>query len=390
MIEDYKEKIPAPLIEKYLKLIKDIKITKEQEKQILDRLEKEYNEAKIAPGESIGVITAESFGEPGTQMTLNVFHFAGVAEVQVTLGLPRLIELFDARKTVSTPAMEIYLHKKYSEDVKYAKIVASLIKETQFKEVVSSFSINVLNLQVECELNKKNIRDLKIKDEEIVEALNKGLKGVNVKLLNKGDTIVLKPNSEELKDVYKLKEKAKDVFIRGIPGITQVLPIKQTNEFVILTAGSNLKEVIKVPEVDETRTRCNNIFEMYEVFGVEAARNTIIEEAKKVIQDQGLDIDIRHIMFIADLMCVGGDVKGITRSGITGEKESVLARASFETPIKHLIDAAIIGEEDSLSSVIENVILNQPVPLGTGLPGLVVKMAGEVKDEKSGRSTEKQ
>ncbi|MDD5254216.1 MAG: DNA-directed RNA polymerase subunit A'' [Candidatus Nanoarchaeia archaeon] len=390
MIEEYQDKIPAPLLEKYEKLTKDIKLTKEQEKKILERLEKEYSDAKIDPGESIGVVTAESFGEPGTQMTMKVFHFAGVAEVQVTLGLPRLIEIFDARRTISTPAMEIFLHKDYSEDVKFARNIASQIKETKFREIVSSFSINVLNLQVECELNKKNIRDLKIKDEEITEALNKGLKGINVKLLNKGDTIVLKPNSEELKDVYKLKEKAKEVFIKGVSGITQVLPVKQGNEFVILTAGSNLKDVIKLKEVDESRTKCNNIFEMQEVYGIEAARNTIIEEARKVIQDQGLDIDIRHIMFIADLMTAGGDIKGITRSGITGEKESVLARASFETPIKHLIDASLIGEEDHLSSVIENVILNQPVPLGTGLPGLVVKMAGEVKNEKSGRSTEKQ
>ncbi|MDD5331989.1 MAG: DNA-directed RNA polymerase subunit A'' [Candidatus Nanoarchaeia archaeon] len=389
MIENYKEKIPAPLLDKYLKLTKDMKLTKDQEKKILDKLEKEYNNAKIAPGESIGVITAESFGEPGTQMTLNVFHFAGVAEVQVTLGLPRLIELFDARKTVSTPAMEVFLDKKYSDNQATVKKVAALIKETKFREVVSSFSINVLNLQVECELNKKNIRDLKIKEDEIVEALNKGLKGVNVKLVNKGDSIVLKPNSEELKDVYKLKEKAKDVFVRGIPGVTQVLPVMQGNEFVILTAGSNLKEVIKIPEVDETRTKSNNMFEMHDVFGIEVARNNIIEEAQKVIQNQGLDVDIRHIMFIADIMCATGEIKGITRSGITGEKESVLARASFETPIKHIIDASLVGEIDTLNSVIENVILNQPVPLGTGLPGLVVKMAGEVENEKSTRSNKK-
>ena len=113
--------------------------------------------------------------------------------------------------------------------------------------------------------------------------------------------------------------------------------------------------------------------EIRSILGIEAARQSIINEALKVIEDQGLDVDIRHIMFLSDAMTVTGQIKGITRGGITSEKESVLARASFETPIKHIINASLIGERDNLNSVIENVILNQPVPLGTGLTGLVVK-----------------
>ena len=112
------------------------------------------------------------------------------------------------------------------------------------------------------------------------------------------------------------------------------------------------------------------------------ARQAIINEASKVIEDQGLDIDMRHIIFIADVMTKTGDIKGITRSGITGEKESVLARASFEIPIRHIINASLIGEEDHLNSVIENVLLNQVVPLGTGLPGLVAKMKSKDKNKK--------
>ncbi len=98
-----------------------------------------------------------------------------------------------------------------------------------------------------------------------------------------------------------------------------------------------------------------------------------------MISEQGLDIDIRHIMFISDLMTIKGEIKGITRSGITEEKESVLARASFETPIRHLINASLIGEVDMLNSVVENVMINQPIPLGTGLPSLVTKLGKESK-----------
>ncbi|MCX8147613.1 MAG: DNA-directed RNA polymerase subunit A'', partial [Candidatus Woesearchaeota archaeon] len=89
-------------------------------------------------------------------------------------------------------------------------------------------------------------------------------------------------------------------------------------------------------------------------------------------------------MLVADMMCASGLIKGITRYGIISEKSSVLARASFETPIKYLIEASLVGERDELRSVVENVMLNQPVPIGTGLPGLAVKMEsiGFGKEEK--------
>jgi len=124
------------------------------------------------------------------------------------------------------------------------------------------------------------------------------------------------------------------------------------------------------------QTTTNHLFEVSKNLGIEAARQIIIDEASKVIQEQGLDIDIRHIMFIADLMTSRGDIKGVTRSGITEHKESVLARASFETPIRHLINASLKGEVDYLKSVVENVMINQPIPLGTGMPKLVVKGTG--------------
>ncbi|MBT7497331.1 DNA-directed RNA polymerase subunit A'', partial [Candidatus Woesearchaeota archaeon] len=84
--------------------------------------------------------------------------------------------------------------------------------------------------------------------------------------------------------------------------------------------------------------------------------------------------DVRHIMLVADTMCVNGNIKGITRYGVVSEKSSALARASFETPVKHILAAALTGERDELTSVVENVMLNQPVPLGTGLPGLVTEV----------------
>ena len=175
-----------------------------------------------------------------------------------------------------------------------------------------------------------------------------------------------------------MKEKAKDVYVKGIKGVTQILPVKRKEEFIVITAGSNLKKVFELDFVDTQRTTTNDIYEIFEVLGIDAARQAIMDEVFKVIETQGLNVDIRHIMLVADTMTVSGEINGITRYGVVSEKASVLARASFETPIKHVINASLKGEIDQLNSVVENVMLNQAVPVGTGLPGLVTKI---VKDK---------
>jgi DNA-directed RNA polymerase subunit A" len=381
-IKDLKGKVPDKIIEDLKKAFAERRVSKKQESEIVELILKEYEDAQINPGEAIGIITAESFGEPSTQMTLRTFHYAGVAEVNVTLGLPRIIEIFDARKDIKTPMMEIYLKKQYNKDPDKVRKIAGLIKGTKLMEVVTEFSINLSSLQVELILNKQKMRDLSINENYLVNVISENLKSVNLRHDKDRIIIKVKPKEDELMETYKIKEKVKNIYIRGIKGISYLLPVKKQSEFIILTSGSNLKEVLEIPEVDETRTVTNNIFEIQNVLGIEAARQAIINEASKVIEDQGLDIDMRHIIFIADVMTKTGDIKGITRSGITGEKESVLARASFEIPIRHIINASLIGEEDHLNSVIENVLLNQVVPLGTGLPGLVAKMKSKDKNKK--------
>ena len=182
----------------------------------------------------------------------------------------------------------------------------------------------------------------------------------------------MRSKEEALNEVYKAKEKIKDVHIKGVKGISQVLPLKRGEEYIIMTSGSNLADVLQFDGVDPYRTTTNNIDEIWEVLGIEAARQSIINEVFKVIENQGFNVDIRHIMLVADTMCVSGEVKGITRYGVVSEKASALARASFETPIKHIINAALIGEIDNLNSVVENVMLNQVVPTGTGMPDLIM------------------
>jgi DNA-directed RNA polymerase subunit A" len=354
-------------------------------KKILAAVYVEYKSACVDPGEAVGNVAAESIGEPGTQMTLDTFHFAGVSEMNVTMGLPRLIEVLDARKTISTAMMEVYLKPPYStgQDIKR---IAEKIKETSFKEYISEISIDVLEatLTVQLDTNKMHLVDAT--PDKLIKILAKGLKGVEFKAV--GNTIVCTSASkdEKLKEIYHLKEKIKDVYINGVKGIKMVLPVKRADEYLIVTAGTNLKKILEIEGVDTTRTTTNNLYEVEELFGIEAARQSIINELNKVLDNQGIDIDVRHIMIASDTMTMSGHMLGISRYGIVKEKPSVLARASFETPLKHIFNAAIVGETDLLQSVIENVMINQPIPLGTGLPKIVVKHPGKGKAKKAKES----
>lgn len=372
ILKQYEGKVPRNLLEELGEKCPASKL-----KKAAELLCEEYLNSKIEPGESVGLVGAESIGEPGTQMTLNTFHFAGVAEMNVTMGLPRIIEILDARKKVKTPMMEIFLKPPYNKGKDIRKL-ALAIKEHIVGDIITEFTINVMESKIEAKLNKEMMKDIGISNATACSVIKKKIKEVNVKGSDDRITLKLKTKDEKsLHEIYKVKEKVKSVHLIGIKGIGQVLPVKRQEEFLIITAGSNLKKVFELDFVDCARTRTNDIMEIGNVLGIEAARAAIIDEVYKVITAQGLNVDIRHIMLVADTMCNLGVINGITRYGVVSEKSSVLARASFETPIKHIINASLSGEVDMLSSVVENVMLNQPVPVGTGLPGLITKVVKE-------------
>lgn len=372
LFKEYEDRIPGQIMED-IKANLPAKAPKAKVKQILERVSVEYLKANVEPGESVGLIAAQSIGEQGTQMTLNTFHFAGVAELNVTVGLPRIIEILDGRKELSTPMMEIYLKPPYNKGKDIRQIALS-IKSTKLNDIAAEFTINIADSLIEISLDEEKMKEIGLNHAKVHKLLDKGLKDYAVKLKN--DVLIIKPGSKEnaLNEMYKIKEKLKAVHVSGIKGVRQVLPVKRNDEFMIITAGSDLKTALQLEYVDATRTTTNSIFEIAGVLGIEAARQAIINEVLKVIESQGLNINERHIMLVADMMSNSGLVKGITRYGVVSEKSSVLARASFETPIKHIIAASLIGEEDMLNSVVENVMLNQAVPVGTGLPGLITKI----------------
>jgi len=336
-----------------------------------------HRDKDIAAGEAIGIVTAQSFGEPSTQMALNTFHFAGVSEMAVTSGLPRLIEIFDARRTPSTPTMDIHLDKEHNNE-KDSKVIAEKIQEIKLKDIVKEIKINFGDKKIEAVVDNEALKRV----HSSVETIAGRLKDIKFDCKAHGNMIVFNGKNLNFKEIYKLKEKIKESIISGIKGIEQVLVVKREEGYVILTAGTNLKDIIQFKGVDKSKTISNDLHEVCDVFGIEVARETIIKEINKVTVSQGLDINERHSRLIADAMTSEGSVKGITRMGIISQKTSILARASFETPVKHFVNATLKENKDELDSVIENIILNQPVPVGTGLPGLMVEVTGPLTDKK--------
>ncbi|OPY40180.1 MAG: DNA-directed RNA polymerase subunit A'' [Methanoregulaceae archaeon PtaU1.Bin222] len=354
-------------------------ITEEKFTTILERVINEYQNTRIEACEAVGIIAAQSIGEPGTQMTMRTFHYAGVAEINVTLGLPRLIEIMDARKEPSTPTMTIYLQEEYADDRDRAREVSWQIEAAPLHEF-GDIVIDMENMQIVVQLNPQVCEKRKIAVSDIVEIAPRKIRDrrhyrdFDHEVDEKGSMMLFMPKDREsYQNLFQLAEHVRNVIVQGIDDIERVVVRKESGEYILYTEGSNLKDVFEVDGVDTTRTRTNNISESAQVLGIEAARNAIIHEALSTLNEQGILVDVRHIMLVADMMCMEGEVKQIGRHGIAGEKESVLSRAAFEVTVNHLLDAAVANEVDELSGVTENVIVGQPIQLGTGDVKLIAK-----------------
>ncbi|MGM0771612.1 MAG: DNA-directed RNA polymerase subunit A'' [Halobacteriota archaeon] len=364
--------LPKTTLETLKKDVMQVGVTKKELEEIIGRVMSDYKYACVEPCEAVGVVSAQSIGEPGTQMTMRTFHYAGVAEINVTLGLPRLIEIVDARKTPSTPMMTVALEEGYATDRDRARAVAWEIEATHIAHL-ADVTTDLANMNLVVDLNEKMLIQRNISVDTIAEKLEDEL-GVAVKISSAvSNQIIVQPNEPSYRELLQLAKKIHTITLKGIEGIKRVVIRKDGEEYTLYTEGSVLREVLNVEGVDITRTYTNNIGEIYEVFGIEAARNSIIKEASDTLREQGLTVDIRHIMLVADIMTCDGEVKQIGRHGISGEKASVFARAAFEVTVNHLLDAGMRGDVDELNGVTENIIVGQPIKLGTGDVHLIAR-----------------
>ncbi|MGC9116474.1 MAG: DNA-directed RNA polymerase subunit A', partial [Conexivisphaera sp.] len=378
ILSKYEGELNERLREKLRSVLKSREMSARSAEELCSLTIQKFRSAMIEPGEAVGIVSAQSIGEPGTQMTLRTFHFAGVKEKDVTLGLPRLIELVDARKQPSTPVMEIYLDEEHRRDRERALEVAREILFTRVEDLASSVEIDYSTGSVIVALDRDLLNDRGCTVEEVAKALSVGKRKVDYD----ADSAVVSVSLEsfDIASLYSLRDKVLRTRVKGIAGITRVSLEERDGEWVIVTSGSDLRKVLQIPGVDPTRTRTNSIHEIAMVLGIEAARQALIEEMLSTLEEQGLEVDVRHIMLVADLMTHKGVVQQVGRHGVAGTKTSVLARAAFEITVPTLAEAAAKGETDELRGVTENVIVGGIVPVGTGMVDLYMSAPEEVSE----------
>ncbi|MCL4380691.1 DNA-directed RNA polymerase subunit A'' [Candidatus Marsarchaeota archaeon] len=349
----------------------------------------------VQPGEAVGVIGAQSIGEPGTQFVLRVFHSAGVLSSVSTKGLPRLIELIDARKKPKTPSMTIYLDKSVSKSLDETKQILKKIEKVRVSDVVSTFSEDLEAKELVLSLDKEKMQLYQVTEKAIFNKLAKfqnilvsELADMRIKIklkklkVQKSASGRKKTKDGENEEQKKMSIKATRVafvdllnsIIFGVPNINKaVIKESESGELYIATSGSNLAEVINIEGVDKEKCYTNDPFEALAVYGIEAARNTIANEIKSVLDDENIMVSFRHIGLLVDTMTFYGVIKSVGRKGIAGKKESVLARAAYEETVKHFTNAAVFGEKDMLKGVAENILIGKQVQVGTGRIKLMIK-----------------
>jgi DNA-directed RNA polymerase subunit A' len=308
-------------------------------------------------------------------MTLRTFHFAGIRERNVTLGLPRLIELVDARKKPVTPTMDIYLEENHKKSKEKAIKVAREILHTKISALISSTETDY-STKIKLNLNPDKLRERACTIENVVDALQSSKKKFEIEPSGNSITLTL-PEESDTQTVLAMRNKILSTTVKGVTDVERVTIVQQGDEWVIQTSGSNIAKVWEIDGIDKKNIRTNNIFEIASSLGIEAARNSLINELNSTLTDQGLEVDVRYLMLVSDLMCSRGYLQQIGRHGIAGTKTSVLARAAFEITVPTIAEAALAGEVEELKGVTENVIVGANIPIGTGTVDLYMKVVEE-------------
>ena len=460
MIEENFEKmkkyyycIPSDLMEVlyFYKLTpKDLLITHRFNKKmltyLLDIIYLTYKKAIVNPGEMVGMIAAQSIGEPTTQMTLNTFHYAGVSsKSNITRGVPRIEEILSLTENPKSKSVSIYLNDEDQEDKNKAKSIMYMIEYTKLQEIVSGIQIcfdpkddeslieedkllldqyfefeKMINNSVDTVDNNKEKSKwvLRIEmDPEVMLEKNITMDDVHFALTNSQynedincvyndynmDKLIFRirinnllkkdKNKKSLNpldqsdEIYLLKNfqdaLLNNITLRGIRGVNKVIMrkvqdevIKKDNEYVnkefwvLDTVGSNLLDILSLDYINVSRTFSNSITEIYNVLGIEAARQSIYNELTEVFE--GMYINHHHLTVLCDRMTYSYKMISIFRHGINNDDIGPIAKASFEETPEMFLKAARHGDIDHMRGVSSNVMCGQHGYFGTSAFQLVL------------------
>jgi len=387
-----------------------LKISTKALNEFLNLCLTKYHRSQVEPGHAVGAVGAQSIGEPGTQMTLKTFHFAGVAGMSITQGVPRIKEIINASKVISTPVISCTLDSRY--ETVAGRMAKAMIEKTYLRDIITyiedCWAIYDSYVSMKINWDTVNKLGLRITIGDIVDAIRKSklLKsmGADPQQCGRRHLRVYVPNPDgggkasraksgrskqrDVNDVFGMLQDLKrilpNVVVKGYPEAQRAIvkkddkPDKSGREPVsVLVEGYGLKACMTTDGVNGIRTRTNSVMEAKEVLGIEAARKTIIDEISSVMG--GMDIDPRHMQLLADVMTYKGDVLGITRFGLAKMRDSVLQLASFEKTPDHLFAAAVGMKRDRIEGVSECIIMGQSMGVGTGAMKVVRKLG--IKDE---------
>ncbi len=323
-------------------------------------------------GEPVGIIAAQSVGEPGTQMILRSFHLAGIESTVATSGLPRIIELVDAKKKPTTPITYIYLESGVSKNLEKATELLKKINEVRMNHIAKRVLENFSKGKIKVILDKQELDSEGLTQKYVAGKIEKELE-LEAKIEENG--IVVNMHTRNLKEIRTATISLMKMLVSGVDGAGKgtIRRDEATKEFYLVSAGSNIEGIMAIDGVDKSRTTTNDVFAVYRLFGIEAASKTLAIELKKTLKEQKISVDDRHLNLLADAMTASGMIKGVGRHGLSGEKKSVFARAAYEETLKHLIHAAAFGEVDRMKGVTENILIGKQIPIGTGSVRLAIK-----------------
>ncbi|KAL9230059.1 hypothetical protein vseg_005452 [Gypsophila vaccaria] len=411
------------------RVLKEFKLNREAFAWVVGEIESRFLQSLVAPGEMIGIVAAQSIGEPATQMTLNTFHYAGVSAKNVTLGVPRLREIINVAKNIKTPSLSVYLKPEVSRTKEKAKNVQCALEYTTLRNVAHATEVwydpeitsTIIDDDVDfvrsyyempdeevspdkispwllrIELDREMMVDKKLSMADIAEKINLEFSNDMTCIFNddNAEKLILRiriVNDEAYKGRSLDESSDDDVFLKvisgnmltemtlkGIPGINKVFikqakvskfdeqnGFKSETEWMLDTEGVNLLAVMCHQDVDASRTTSNHLIEVMEVLGIEAVRKALLDELRVVISFDGSYVNYRHLAILCDTMTYRGHLMAITRHGINRNDTGPLMRCSFEETVDILLDAAVYAESDYLKGVTENIILGQLAPIGTG------------------------
>ncbi|BAE57665.1 hypothetical protein F9C07_2225934 [Aspergillus flavus] len=418
----------------FRRLVTEYSMNKLAFQHVIGAIESRFAKANAPAGEMVGVLAAQSIGEPATQMTLNTFHFAGVSSKNVTLGVPRLKEILNVATNIKTPSMTVYQEPGRTHDKEGAKQLRSVVEHTSLRSVTEATEIyydpDIQSTVIEND--RDMVESYFIIPEDVTDDSSRQSKWLlriilsRPKLLDKGLTVqdvatrikqaypkdiavIFSDNNADeqvirIRQIQDHKEDEDDddieydvtlkkleqhlldtLTLRGVNGVERAFINEKSKvrvledgslftskvdplckEWVLETSGSALGEVLAVPGVDATRTYSNQFIEVFEVFGIEAARTAVLRELTQVLAFDGSYVNHRHLALLVDVMTVRGYLTPVTRHGINRADNGALMRCSFEETVEILLEAAAFGELDDCRGVSENLILGQMAPAGTG------------------------